>query len=208
MPKNRENRKSIKFKQNVCVLPEMEWGLSMVFRQRGLTLIELMVTIAVLAILISIAVPSFTTMIRNNSSLALGEELVVALNYARSEAVKRGARVALCGSADGLNCGGSWSDSWLVVVDGASSDTANAVSVDSVLRQWQPRGTGATVTAKQGGNAPTFIRFNRLGLLANSTNGKVTLNASVSGCSGTTGREVTVGVAGIVNVTRSSSGCS
>ena len=175
------------------------------FQQRGLTLIELMVTMAVLAIVVSIAIPNFNTMIANNRTLSLGEDMATALSFARTEAVKRGARVSLCGSTDGAACNGSFADSWLVVVDSAASDDAAAVTVDTVLRQWEAPSINETVAVTQGGNAVTFIRFSRKGMLGRSANGVVSINASASGCA--TARDVTVGVAGLLNMAKSTTGC-
>lgn len=184
---------------------------TMGFRQQGLTLIELMVTLAVLAIIVGIAVPSFNTMIQNNRSLALGEELASALNYARTEAVKRGARVSLCGSSDGSACDGGWTNNWIVVVDTAATDDAAApvvANTAAVLRFWDAPDNNATVAATQGAAAPTFVRFTRKGTLGRSSIGAVTLNASFNGCSSNGARLITVGAAGMLNMARSSTGCS
>ncbi|WP_193754292.1 GspH/FimT family pseudopilin [Microbulbifer sp. Q7] len=181
------------------------------FRQQGLTLIELMITLAVLAVVVGIAVPSFNTMIQNNRSLALGEELAGALNYARSEAVKRGVRVTLCGSTDGAACNGSWADNWIVVVDTAATDDAAApvvANAAAVLRFWEAPDNNATVAATQGSATPTFVRFTRKGTLGRSTVGTVTLNTSFSGCSSNNARLLTVGAAGMLNMSRSTNGCS
>lgn len=181
------------------------------FRQRGFTLIELMVTLAVLAIVASIAVPSFNTMIQNNRSLALGEELASALNYARSEAVKRGARITLCGSVNGTACDGDWTDNWIVVVDTATTDDAAApvvANASAVLRFWDAPNSNATVTATQGGANTSFVRYTRQGMLGRFNSGAVAINVSFSGCTSNSARAVTVGVAGILNMSRSSTGCS
>ena len=77
---------------------------------RGFTLIELMVTLTVLAIVLGIAVPSFQKQIINNKSLTFSEEFAAALNYARSQAVKTTKRVSICASSDGATCTGSWSE--------------------------------------------------------------------------------------------------
>lgn len=60
---------------------------------RGFTLLELMVAIAVLAILATVGVPSFRELIQNNRVTTQTNELVSALNFARTEAVKRGRNV-------------------------------------------------------------------------------------------------------------------
>ncbi|MFU8819991.1 MAG: GspH/FimT family pseudopilin [Gammaproteobacteria bacterium] len=60
---------------------------------RGFTLLELMVAIAVLAILATVGVPSFRDLIQNNRVTTQTNELVTALNFARAEAVKRGRTV-------------------------------------------------------------------------------------------------------------------
>ena len=174
-------------------------------KQQGLTLIELMVTMAVLAVIAAIAIPNFNTMMANHRALTLGEDMATALNLARTEAVKRGERVSLCGSTDGAACNGTFADNWLVVVDSAASDDAAAVTVDTVLRQWKAPGTNEVVAATQGGNAVTFIRFTRKGMLGRSANGSVIINASASHC--TTARDVTVGLAGLLNTANSTTGC-
>lgn len=168
--------------------------------QGGFTLIELMVTIAVLAIVVTIAAPSFTTMINNNRSVALGEELATALNYARSEAVKRGASVSICASSDGATCtaANTWTQGWIVLSDTASG--SSAPTVDAVLRHWQAPNSAATVTANRGGTATNFMRFTRLGTLEPSS--QVTVTSSVSGCGGNAARSLIIGPAGLVNVTR------
>ena len=71
-----------------------------VFAMCGVTLVELMVTIAVAAILLAVAVPGFRNLIVSNRLTATTNAFVAALNLARIEAVKRNARVTLCKTAD------------------------------------------------------------------------------------------------------------
>lgn len=87
----------------------------------GFTLVELIVTVTIAAILLMIGVPSFQTMILNNSRVAQVNEFIGALNMARSEAIKRGSRVVICRSSDGSACAtdttGNWEEGWIVFVD-------------------------------------------------------------------------------------------
>ncbi len=86
---------------------------------QGFTLIELMVTVSMAAILLAVGVPNFSAMINDNRMATTTNKLVSALNLARSEAIKRGLRVTLCKSADGSSCttSGNWEQGWIVFTD-------------------------------------------------------------------------------------------
>ncbi len=101
-------------------------------RNRGFTLVELMVTVAVLAIVLGLGVPLFQDFVSRNRLVATTNELVSAMALARSEAVKRAARVTVA-SAD-------WTDGWQVFVD---TGTVGDASGDTVLRVHQPNANGA-----------------------------------------------------------------
>jgi type IV fimbrial biogenesis protein FimT len=78
--------------------------------QSGFTLVEVMITIAVLAVVLGIAVPSFSGVIAQNRLVAATNEVVGAVQLARMEAVRRNARVGLCPTTNGSACGGAdWS---------------------------------------------------------------------------------------------------
>ncbi len=84
---------------------------------KGFTLIELMVTIAVVAILATIAFPSFQTTIRNNRVATSNNEIVAMVNLARSEAIRSGQGGVVCGSSTGASCDGSWAQGIAAVSD-------------------------------------------------------------------------------------------
>lgn len=100
---------------------------------RGFTLVELLVTMAVAAILLTIAVPSYQNFVINSRMAAQANDLITALNLARSEAVKRGANVTICASSNGTGCTGSWHQGWIVSAAGTPIRVQQALGGGSVL---------------------------------------------------------------------------
>lgn len=96
-------------------------------RKRGFTLIELMVTISVLAILMTIAAPNLQTLLQNSRLSSQASGLVGDLSFARAEALKLGSPVAVCASADGATCSGAtnWETGWIVFNDANSSSAVD-----------------------------------------------------------------------------------
>jgi type IV fimbrial biogenesis protein FimT len=174
---------------------------------QGFTLIELMVTLAVLAIVVSLAAPGFNSMISNNRSTSMASELVAAANFARSEAIKRGKPVSICPSSDGDTCLASadeWAKGWLVFIDSAASDSA-VPGVSAALRHWNKLDKKAVISFKKGATAAAYLRFNSKGMLARSGNADTDpriFELYVSGCKNDAGRKITVGVTGLVSLSK------
>jgi len=83
----------------------------------GYMLIEGLLTILLLAILLTLAAPAYNYLIADTQATTSINDLVAAINYARNEAIKRHQVVTLCKSADGQKCGGNWRDGWLIYTD-------------------------------------------------------------------------------------------
>lgn len=94
---------------------------------KGFTLAELLVAIAVGAILLSVAVPSYSLFLQNSRQAASANELLSSLHFARDLAISRNQRVVMCRSATGAGCQpGAWSDGWIVFVDGNNDRAVSA----------------------------------------------------------------------------------
>lgn len=98
--------------------------------QQGFTLIELMVTIALLAILLALATPSFTSIINSNRLASHANEFVASLQTARMEAVRRNTRTVVCRSDNGTSCtaGAQW-NGWITFVDSNRDQTPQAAEI-------------------------------------------------------------------------------
>lgn len=84
----------------------------------GFTLNELIIGMAVAAILVSLAVPSLQSYVINTKLSASTNALIGSLNFARSEAIKRGVPVSICPSTNGSICTVTpWGRGWIVFVD-------------------------------------------------------------------------------------------
>jgi type IV fimbrial biogenesis protein FimT len=120
----------------------------------GFTILEILIAIVVLAIFLTLAVPSFISAIQNNRLTSATNGFLTAMQFARSEAISRRAPVSVCGSSDGLSCNDDWETGWIVFVD-ANDPGATTAVVDEVLRVW-PSFAGE---AENTGDDPNFVRF-------------------------------------------------
>lgn len=116
--------------------------------QHGFTLVELLVTVSVAAILSSVAAPSFNSMIQRNRVTVQQNDLLSDIMFARMEAIKRSHSVSMCSTnTAGTACSGNnddWHQGWLVYVN---SDNAGAydASKDEIIRIHDPLASSSTL---------------------------------------------------------------
>ncbi len=175
-------------------------------RVRGVTLIELMVTLAVAVILMSVAAPAMQSFVAARATAGAADDLWQALRLARSESLKRLAPVTICATNDpnaaSPNCHGSdWQSGWLIFVDNDRDASVGANEV--VLRVGSP-------TSKVGGlaedNATAAVTFEANGLAGSKMDFTVTPRVADTSSSTYTAnvRYVCVKVAGQIKVTKGS----
>ena len=162
-------------------------------KNNGYTLIELLVTVAILSILLAVALPNFQDTIENNVTNSQAKLFMTTLNLARSEAIKRGTNVAICPSNDGLDCdAGSWSTGWVVFVDvnGDADGATGSIDVgDTIIRVFDALGADSVLTG-----TTNFLEYNSLGFSA--TAGVQTMKLCPSTNNADNARSVEIGVSG------------
>ena len=115
---------------------------------KGFSLIELMITISILAIVVFIGVPGFQNMLGASRESASRESLFSALQLARGEAVTRGTQVTVCqrnAGATACDNDSSWGQGWMVVTAGGE-----------VLQAWDPLNGGAALAVAGGADSVVY----------------------------------------------------
>ncbi len=143
-------------------------------KQNGFSLIEVIVTMAIAAIVLTIGIPSFQSYIQNNRQTIAINELATALQLARNSAISRRVAVTLCKSPDGTDCAtgddsGDWSQGWIIFAD---TDGDNILDDDENILRVHGAIQG-NVTLSGDGNTNDSVAFSPRGLLA-TANGTIT----------------------------------
>lgn len=139
----------------------------------GFTLIELLATLAIVAIVTSLAIPAFTSVIISNQLTSYTNEFVTTLNFARSEAIKRGYKIVVRrngGSDDG------WETGWRVFIDynknNAFDDDTDNVPCEAAVGSNNPEDCELKVSSglpspfmlRGDGNLKDYITYNTKGM--------------------------------------------
>ena len=165
-------------------------------KSNGFTLIELMVTIALMAIMLSIAAPSFTSFRRNSELASIANNFLAALNAARTEAMKRN----MFAMVVPVNNDNDWSKGWVVFVD-ANDNGSYDSSADILVMQQEAPPPYITLTGNNSTAASaSYVRYDGSGFsrpkgsdLANTT---LTISRSDAGSDVRQIRRVKIAVTG------------
>lgn len=129
---------------------------------RGVTVVELMVVISILAVLLTVGIPGYSNLMHKNRISETSGLLHVSLHMARGEAIKRRRPVQVCPTADGASCrdDGDWSEGWVVFADSNGNNTPDA---GEVVRLVDMLGKGIEITASP--TVEDFLRFEPTGFV-------------------------------------------
>lgn len=129
-------------------------------RETGFTLLELMVTVSIAAILLAVGVPSYVTFIDNNRVTSQANDLLYSFNMARSEAIKRGANVRLVSVA-----GSDWNGGWNLVAD--TNNDSDFDDPADILMRWEAlAGAGSLAIVATNSPSDTYMQFSSRGALS------------------------------------------
>jgi type IV fimbrial biogenesis protein FimT len=156
-------------------------------------LIELMITIAVVAILAAVALPSMQNIIKNNRLTAQANDLVTAFQFARSEAIRKNGPIRICASTNGTECAGGWSSGWIVLDPDAEDVEIDGESEPApAARVWPALSGNSTLTG------PSAFTYESTGTIRDA--GELVLAAP--DCTGQQRRLITVGSSGRVSASK------
>lgn len=171
--------------------------------QLGLTLIELMIVVAILGVVLTLSVPSFTRLQGNYQLGTAAHRLASAINLARSEALARKQAVSLCPVHGKSVCAGDYSRGW-AVFSNADRDSLLDPVADELIRRGAGLPGGYTVSNREGTlQATELITYN--------PDGTARRNQTLLLCgppgSGSEPRSIVLNLVGRVRVARGEGQC-
>jgi type IV fimbrial biogenesis protein FimT len=165
----------------------MRWSSNK--RERGLTMVELMITVGIAAILAAVAAPSLRESLLNWRMTSQANDLLSDLSMARGQAATQGVIVTVCASSNGTSCTGAWAEGRIIFTDADANATVDA-GTDRILRVSAAAITGTTI-AEANLSTAGRVQFRPTGLAAGVAGGGATLKLC-DGRTGPHGRTITV----------------
>ena len=143
--------------------------------QAGFTLYELLITVVVVGVILTFAVPNLQDFARNSRMTGAANDLLSIFHVARSESSRAKSNITICPSGDGKNCGTSWNDGYIMFVD-ENGDLARSGPTDSVLRMQGSMASGVSLAVA--GDA-TYFSYSSTGLGRPNVNGETAVSQIV-----------------------------
>jgi len=137
-------------------------------REKGFTLVEILITLGIATIMLSIAVPGMQSLTMNSKQRGGVNELVSGMHLARSSAITTNSRVTICTSDNGATCSQvGWNKGWIAFVD---LDGDGAVDADETVLRAGSELDGLTVSSSEFANSFVYRPNGRIANAAFNTN--------------------------------------
>ena len=143
--------------------------------QAGFTLYELLITVLVVGVILTFAVPNMQGFARNSRMTSTANDMHAAFHLARSESSRAKTNITICPSADASACGGTWDQGYIVFVD-EDGDLARAGATETVLRSHGPIAEGVTLAVA---DDATYFSYSSTGLGRPNVNGNTAVSQVV-----------------------------
>jgi len=145
-------------------------------RQSGFTLYELLVTLLIIGVIVTVGVPNMAEFTQNSRLTSASNDLLSSFQLARSEAARSKTTITICASNNSLsaaaNCGGTFNDGWIIFLD-TDGDLNRAGAAESVLRAHPAPPSGVNITPD---NGATYFSFAGTGLGRGDVGGQPSLS--------------------------------
>jgi type IV fimbrial biogenesis protein FimT len=145
----------------------MKSALTRISHQCGITIIEIMVTLAIASVLIGLALPAFNAFVNQRTLTAQVNDFMVAIQYARSEAGRQGTNVGVR-AIDASAAGNEWGPGWCVIVIPNPAAPPACPNDGTALRAFAPLGSN-TLDGINGFDGVSALVFNPRGLMVAPT---------------------------------------
>jgi type IV fimbrial biogenesis protein FimT len=145
-------------------------------RQSGFTLYELLITLLVIGVIVTIGVPNMAEFTQNSRLTSTSNDLLASFQLARSEAARSKSTITICASNNSMNaaanCGGTFNDGWIIFLD-TDGDLNRAGAGENILRAHPAPPSGVIVTPD---NGATYFSFAGTGLGRGDVGGQPSLS--------------------------------
>ena len=128
--------------------------------QAGFTLYELLITVLVIGVILSFAVPNMQGFAQNSRMSSTANDMLAAFHLARSESSRAKTNITICPSTNGASCGGNWEDGYIVFVDKDGDLTVDGGN-ETVLRRHGEIAEGVSMAVA---NGATYFSYASTGL--------------------------------------------
>ena len=147
--------------------------------QSGFTLYELMITLLIVGVVLSLGIPNMSAYTKNSRMTSTANDLHASFQLARSEASRAKTNITICASANSMaadaNCGGTWDQGYIVFIDN-DGDLLRAGATETILRAHPAIATGVTLATA---NDATYFSFASTGLGRGNIGGNIAVTQVV-----------------------------